>query len=145
MSNKVKSIPASVIRSIDDFDPSFSMPVTILRRGSKEIVVTLECSALSKTEWAEIRDKANDEAQARSKERIEASTSEDGVKVKITKVVLDTMEAEAELVMTFATGWDFDEELNSANLMKLENKCGGSLGAMINKYEIAIYQGRLGN
>lgn len=144
MSKTQKSIPAAVLKSIDDIAPTFDMPVTIQVRG-QEHVINVQCKALPKLEWAEIRDKANEEARARSEQRIEAASEEGGEKIKIANVVRDGMSADSALVMEFAIGWDFSDPLSVESLIKLENKCGGAIGAIIGKYEVAIYQGRLGN
>ena len=144
--DKQKSIPASSIKSIDDLNTAtFDMPVDVNLKSGKPIQITLQCKALGKTEWAEIRDKANDEARERSEKRIEAATDENAKSIRIADVVRDTMAAEAALVTEFATGWDFTDELTVESLKRLENKCGGSISAMIGKFEVAIYQGRVGN
>lgn len=145
MSKEKKSIPASTLKSIDDLNPAFDMPVDVKLKSGQAIQITLKCQALEKLQWAEIRDKANDEARARSEARIEAASEDDAKPIRITEVVRDTMAAEASLVVQFATGWDLADEFNEDSLKRLENKCGGAMGAMISKYEVAIYQGRLGN
>ena len=144
MSKDKKSIPAAVLKSIDDVAPTFDMPVTIQVRG-QEHVINLQCKALSKLEWAEIRDKSNEEARARSEKRIEEASEEGGEKIKIVNIVRDGMTADSALVMEFAIGWDFADPLSIESLTKLENKCGGAISSIIGKYEVAIYQGRLGN
>lgn len=144
MSKEKKSIPASTLKSIGDLNPDFDMSVDLPMRSGDPVAVTIKCKAFGKLEWAAIRDKTNDEARARSEKRIEAAT-EDSEKIKIVNVVKDTMEAEAALVMEFASEWDFAEPITQESLMLLENKCGGAIGAIIGKYEVAIYQGRLGN
>lgn len=144
-SDKQKTVAVAVLKSIGDISPTFEMPVGVRVRTGAELTINLQCQALGKLEWAEIRDKANDEARARSEKRIEAASEEDAKSVRIVDVVRETMAAEAALVLEFATGWDLSDEFSAESLKRLENKCGGAIGAMISKYELAVYQGRVGN
>lgn len=143
--DKQKSIPATALKSIGDLNPAFEMNVGVQARAGAEVMIKLQCQAHGKLEWAAIRDKANDEARERSEKRVEAASEDDAKSIRIVDVVRETMAAESALVMEFATGWDLSDELSAESLQRLENKCGGSISAMISKYEIAIYQGRLGN
>lgn len=152
MSDKVKkSIPAFVLKSIDDIAPEFDLPAQVPLRKGGTTTITLQCLALGKVEWAEVRDRENDAAEERREQRVQTAvqaTMDDQAarpKVRIADVARDEMEHQATLVMEFATGWDLSDPLTKESLLRLENKSGGTLAAIINAYELAIYQGRLGN
>ncbi len=138
--SKDKTIPAASLSMLESA-PDFDLPVTIDVRG-KQHKITFHCKTHSKLEWAEIRDTGIDETLARGKERAEKT---DGERKRLVEVVREGMSADAALVLQFATGWDLSDTLNADALTKLENMSGGALGSIVSAYEMAIYQGRLGN
>ncbi len=153
MSDKVKkSIPAFVLKSIDDIAPEFDLPAKVPLRTGGTATITLQCLALGKVEWAEVRDRENAAAEERREQRIQAvvqhtldSDAADKPRLKAADAARDDMDHQATLVMEFATSWDLSDALSKESLLRLENKSGGTLAAIINAYELAIYQGRLGN
>lgn len=144
-----KSIPAVVLKSIEDIPVEFELPVDIPLRKGGTATVTLQCIAHEKTAWAAIRDRTNAAMAQRQEDRIQATvarTLDDGPAVpKIEDVVREELAANAAVVMEFATSWDFSNPLTVDSLSNLENRSGGALAAIVNAYEIAIYQSRLGN
>lgn len=148
MTKALKSIPAVILKSIDDIAPEFSMPVPIPLRVGGTATITLQCRALAKTEWAAIRDRYNADLQARAEARINREPSESGVPApsfSMASAVNDGLENNAALVLEFATGWDLADPLNEQSVKRLEDKSGGALQAFVAHYETAIYQSRLGN
>lgn len=135
---KEKTIPAASLSMLESA-PDFDLPVTIDVRG-KQHKITFHCKTYSKLEWAEIRDAGLDDMVARKKER-----TQKGERERMVDTVRDVMSSDASLVLQFATSWDLSDALNADTLTKLENLSGGSLAAIVNAYDIAIYQGRLGN
>lgn len=55
------------------------------------------------------------------------------------------LEADAGLALKAATDWDLSDEFNAANLQRMEDEFAGSLSQLVHAYDIAIFQGRLGN
>ena len=146
MSEKQKSIPAVVLDLLADNDEAFSMPVEIPRRDKDPVTVTFACRAIGKKAWAALRDEASEAARARYDARLEGLKAQgsDAV-IHISDIVQDGMLEDAKIVLKFATGWDLAHALDTDNLQRLEDKFGGSLRAIVEAYEIAIYQSRLGN
>lgn len=148
MSKPQKSIPAVILKSIDDIPPEFSMPVPIPLRVGGTATITLQCRALTKTEWAAIRDRYTADLQARAEARINPKPSDTGAPaptISMASAVRDGLENNAALVLEFATGWDLADPLDAQSVKRLEDKSGGALQAIVSHYEAAIYQSRLGN
>lgn len=55
------------------------------------------------------------------------------------------IKSDAETVLQFAHGWDLEDPFTPDTLQQLEDEFGGALRASLNAYDIAIFQGRLGN
>ena len=55
------------------------------------------------------------------------------------------IQRDVSLVLKFATGWDLEDDFSEDNLSVLEDEFGGAVAAIINAYDLAIFQGRLGN
>lgn len=137
---KEKTIPAASLSMLESA-PDFDLPVTIDVRG-KQHKITFHCKTYSKLEWAGIRDAGIDETLARGKERAQKA---EGERPRLVEVVRESMTSDAALVLRFATSWDLSDTLNADALTKLENMSGGALSSIVGAYEMAIYQGRLGN
>lgn len=144
MSDKKTSIPAISLKSLAGIAPTFDMPVKINVRGSDPVTITIKCNALKKTEWAQLRDNVNDALRSRTEARVKAA-DDDLIRLRVADVVHEGMQTDADLVMEFATGWDLSDDLTAANLRLLEDTCGGAMRSIIEAYEAAIYQNRLGN
>lgn len=146
MSDKQKTIPSVVLDILADDDEAFAMPVEIPRRDKDPVTVTFTCRAMGKKAWAKLRDEANEAARVRSEARIEEIKKQGvGAVIHVSEIVQDGMTEDAKIILKLATGWDLAHEFNAANLERLENKFGGSMRAVVEAYEIAIYQSRLGN
>jgi len=144
--DKQKSIPAVTLKSLGSIAPTFDMPVEVPVRGSEPATINLTCKALGKLAWARIRDAANASADERSEARIEAASKEgERARIKVAEIVEEGLQADSATVLEFATGWDLEDPLNAENLQRLEDQCGGALRAIVEAYEMAIYQSRLGN
>lgn len=55
------------------------------------------------------------------------------------------LESDAQLLLTFATGWDLSDPLTVENIAALEDEFAGTLVKAFDKYDAAIFAGRLGN
>lgn len=55
------------------------------------------------------------------------------------------IKSDADTVLQFAHGWDLEDPFTPDTLQQLEDEFGGALRASLNAYDIAIFQGRLGN
>lgn len=153
--------------SLNDPVPDFPLTVTLTLLSGEEAQMTLTCRHLRRTEWAAIRDaRSLADIQAKNKPKDPAASeqppadgdpdaeeadkkpfdvaayfAENGVK----KLVTEQLASGAELVMSFATGWDLAEPFDAANLAALEDKHAGAMRQMVSAYDVAIHQGRLGN
>jgi hypothetical protein len=151
--------------SLSDPVPDFPVPVTLTLLSGGEAQLTLTCRHLRKTEWAAIRDahslagiqsknppKAAEAAEQADDAQGEAQAEHKPFDVAeyfaqngVQKMVKEQLASGAELVMSFATGWDLAEPFNADNLAALEDKHGGAMRQMVSAYDVAIHQGRLGN
>lgn len=55
------------------------------------------------------------------------------------------IEADVGLALKAAIGWDLSDEFNDVNLQRMEDEFGGSIIQFVDAYDLAIFQGRLGN
>lgn len=74
-------------------------------------------------------------------EQAMARIAEKGLEAGVRK----NLEDDADLITKFATGWDLEDDFTAANLVEMEDRYGGFLGAALNAYDRAIYHGRVGN
>ena len=107
---------------------------------------------MRKTAWAKARDAHQQQMLQRAMETpaAERPTEPEAVAAYVAdngvhSIVNRGLQADAELVLQFATDWDLSEELSVDSLHQLEDEFGGTLGRILSGFESAIYQGRLGN
>jgi hypothetical protein len=55
------------------------------------------------------------------------------------------LEADTTIVMKFAIGWELEDEFSAANITALDNEFAGSMEAILNAYDRAIFRGQVGN
>lgn len=155
---KTKSIPVARLKSLGTQAPQFDLPITVSKLDGTVAQLLLRCKAMRKTEWSKLRDERHREAleatlrpaddQAISVHRIE---DEEPQRLDILlargyeTIVRSGLQRDAETVLLFASGWDLEDAFTADALMALEDEFGGSLVAILNAYDLAIYQGRLGN
>lgn len=142
---KKQPVPVTSLETMGDKSPSFSLPVTIKRLDGSEFVLTFQAQGMRKTEWAGIKDTFR---KAIADEEAAKARGEEGVpapEFSLAKVVGDGAARSAELVMKFATGWELTDAFSVATLADLEDRFGGSLNLVMEAYDQATFQGRLGN
>lgn len=142
-SAKQKSVPVTSLKSLGNASPEFRLPVSIPSLDGSEITITLTVKALRKTEWAALRDELA--APAPVDEAGSDSEAESAPKFSFRSFVDGDMKKAAELLLRFAIGWDLEDDFNAESLVEMEDRFGGSLGAVVNAYHEAIFRGRLGN
>lgn len=158
--DKQKSIPAASLRTLGNRAATFTMPVTVNTVDGSPIKLTLTCKALRKTEWAKLRDDRQraameavlspaPEAEGGATESAERSPVADALAAIAKRGheanVRDGLARDAETILSFATGWDLEDDFTQENLQALEDEFGGALMAVLHAYDTAIYQGRVGN
>lgn len=74
-------------------------------------------------------------------ERAMERITERGIEAGVRKNLAD----DAALILNFATGWDLEDDFTADSLADMEDQFSGFLGAALNAYDRAIYQGRVGN
>lgn len=133
---------------------AFPLKITVSKLDGTEAVFTLTCKALRKTQWAQARDEYHASVLQGIKATVataaataDADTDEatPALGDKLHTMVTRGLQTDADLVLQFATAWDLADDLTAANLQALEDEFGGTLRQIINAFETAIYQGRLGN
>lgn len=170
----IKTIPVTQLKRLGSQAPEFDLPVTITKLDGSAVQITLRCKALRKSAWAKIRDARQREVFERMQKPAEtASPAGDDVLAKESgegdpkatpapaeplNPVLEALarsgyeanvgnglRSDSELVLTFAIGWDLEDEFCLDGLMALEDEFGGTIRAAATAYDQAIFQGRLGN
>ena len=128
---------------------TFPLTVTVKKLDGTEAALTLTCKAIRKTAWAKVRDehyaKLLSENKPAAAERADAAADAEPTGTRLQAIVTQGLQSDAGLVLQFATAWDLSEDLNRDNLQALEDEFGGSMSQIISGFEVAIYQGRLGN
>lgn len=134
---------------------TFPLKVTVTKLDGTDAAFSLTCKALRKTAWAKARDdyhaamiRAAIERAAATSTAADADAPDAATQVAtngVHSVVTRGMQTDADLVLQFATDWDLTDPLTTASLQALEDEFGGTLAHIINRFEAAIYQGRLGN
>lgn len=136
---------------------TFPLTVTVTKLDGTEAAFTLTCKAMRKTAWSKARDdyhaamiRAATERAAAIPHTPAADAPEPDAAAHVAangvhSMVTRGLQADADLVLQFATDWDLSDPLTPASLQALEDEFGGTLAHIINRFEVAIYQGRLGN
>ena len=133
MTENVKSIPVTSLKSLGGRAPVFDLPVHLRPLDGEAFTLAFQAKALRKSEWAAARDASETKSAGGAKR----STYAD--------IVAGGMQEAAELVLKCASGWGLEDEFNAGNLITLEDQCPGSFVAILTAYDRAIFQGRLGN
>lgn len=116
-------------------NPEFTMPVELEHPAAGKIKVEMTVKALRKSEWAALRD-----------EHIKgAGDADTDAEFSFVRMISESTDSAAELVMKFAVGWNLEDDLTAGNLIYLDDLCGGALVAILGAYDAAVFQGRLGN
>jgi hypothetical protein len=139
---KQKTVPVASLKSMPDTPPEFAMPVSIRQLGGDPLTITFTAKALRKTQWAAMRDETLGLTKAEPDEGAEPAPAE---KFSYLNAVGGDMRKMADLVLKLASGWDLEDEFSAANLIDMEDRFGGALGAVAQAYDAAIFHGRLGN
>lgn len=156
---KLKSIPVTRLVRLGTQAPTFDLPVDVTKLDGGQAKLVLVCKAMRKTEWAQTRDTLHAKAlEALRAPVVDEPAADDGVVVDAVGAALanllkqgqdakvrEGLTRDAEAVLEFATGWDLEDDFNAVSLMALEDEFGGSLSRILTAYDLAIYQGRLGN
>lgn len=168
-----KTVPVTKLKRLGSQAPTFTLPVDIAKLNGRNHRVVFQCKALRKSEWAKLRDDhqratmeavlggepaatevpgdapddgVDGEAQVQQESQSPLADALDNILKRGHEAnVREGLERDAAVVMAFATGWDLEDDFNADNLQAMEDEFGGSLGAVLMAYNVAIYQGRLGN
>lgn len=152
--DKPKSIPASSLKTLGDQVPTFELPVAFKRLDGSEFSITFHAKGMRKTEWAAVKDAfrkniADVEAAKTGAEgdapATEAEAPAPAAEFSLAKVVGEGLARSADLVTEFATGWELTDPFGVETLADLEDRFGGSLNRIVEAYDAATFQGRLGN
>lgn len=131
---------------------TFPLPITVKKLDGSEATVTFTCKALRKSQWAQVRDdhqktifqrladRATEAQPTTLQERIERVEAHG-----VHSSVAQSLQSDAGLILQFVTAWDLAEDLSADTLQLLEDEFGGTFAKLLEAFETAIYQGRLGN
>jgi hypothetical protein len=173
MSEKQKSVPVARLVKLGTQAPTFDLPVSVFKLDGSRAELVLHCKAMRKTEWAAVRDRRQGQAlQSALQSALSKAADPEGqpepdaaepltaeaeaeraVAVAMAELAIqghqpkvrEGLSMDAETVCEFATGWDLEDPFTAGGLMALEDEFGGSLSRILGAYDLAIYQGRLGN
>lgn len=174
MADQTKSIPVTVLKRLGTQAPEFPLTATVYKLDGTPVQITLQCKALRKTVWAGLKDEHQraaleaitdlvkpaaevQPAKTTARQRKSAKTAQP-TSAAAADAITDTLrkhgaeatirrglESDAAMILQFATGWELEDPFTKANLQALEDEFGGSLRAILDDYDLAIFQGRLGN
>lgn len=115
---------------------TFRRPVTfdLIEGGSSTIVCTFKYR--TRTEFGAFVD------QAFGKGTAEALRDE---KFTFARMLDRETEQSADYLLEVLDGWDLDDELSATNTQRLADEYPGAVLAIMEKYRLAITEGRLGN
>lgn len=155
-----KTLPVTILKRLGTKAPEFELPVTFPLLSGGEAKITLQCKALRKTEWAGLKDAAHRkhlerlfQPPAQQVASATEPTAEDALKAALSAwdenghapSVRKSLADDVGLVMAFAIGWDLEDEFSADSVMQLGDDYGGSIKAILEAYDAAIFAGRLGN
>lgn len=120
-------------------------------------VLSVSYKYRTRTEYGELLEKHQRETRTRSEDRLRSylaavdaakkagadipSPMDDGV----SRSTKEQVAADARFLLDIADGWDLDIPYDLDGLIQLCDECPGVATAMIEKYRIAVNEGRLGN
>jgi hypothetical protein len=77
--------------------------------------------------------------------KVKAAPTDDEIALSLAEALARTSEANADMILQIAEGWDLEHEFNHANVAQLCDELPGVAMAIINDYRMAVAEGRLGN
>lgn len=116
---------------------TFNAPVLIPIVGSEPEKVEFTFKYRDRTELAALFDEWN---EARNKARAAL-----GDKPSWSEVVAVDTEQQTQQIKDLVVGWGFDDEYSDDNIVAFVKSCQGAAEAVVNAYEGAYSQARLGN
>ena len=153
-----KTVPVTILQLRSSKAATFNLPVVITKLDGTKGNISVPCKALRKTEWASLRDDRQREAlqaalQPAAVDDVAISDPADRAAAVVDAVATRGHEAtvrsgakrDAETIMSFVSEEGAEQGYSTQSLVDLEDDFGGSLGAILQAYDLAIYQGRLGN
>lgn len=130
---------------------TFPLPIAVKSLDGSEATVTFTCRALRKSAWAKAKDAHHQAALkvAAGKAEERPTNSEELITYLDTNgvhsVVTQGLQTDAALILQFATDWDLADAFGPEKLQELEDEFGGTFRKVLEAYDTAIFQGRLGN
>lgn len=115
---------------------SFKRPVTfdLIEGGTATIVCSFRYR--TRTEFSALIDQMFGEGSAQAL---------DGEKFTFARMLDRETERSGEYLLQVLDGWDLADELNPANAQRCADELPGAVLAILEKYRLAITEGRLGN
>ncbi|BEP93229.1 hypothetical protein GmRootA79_16130 [Acidovorax sp. A79] len=148
-----KTKPVTMLDSLDGQSPIFPVHLDLQRLDGTMVRVTIQCKAMGKRAWSRMRREHIDAVQA-----AEAAFAEQELANSVPTLdaprpsvpPLDQMvdrgiTRDAAFLANIADSWSLPQACDAEGLERLEDKFGGALGKLLNAYELAVYQGQLGN
>lgn len=121
----------------------FNLPVTINLLEGGTATINLKAKTRSRTEFSALQDEVAEAARGRV-EAAKADTEGDKTP-KWSDLVGRSIDADAGFIVKLADGWDLDDDFTKENVMQLIDTFGGAAQKIVDGYQAAIVEGRLGN
>lgn len=121
----------------------FTLPVTINLLEGGTATINFKAKARSRTELSLLQDQVAEAARTRADE-LKADAQADKAP-KWSELVGRSIESDSGFIMKLADGWDLDDDFTQENVMKLIDNFGGAAQKIVDGYQAAIIEGRLGN
>jgi hypothetical protein len=119
---------------------SFKHKVTVAMPEGGDGVIEVVYKYRTRKEFGEFLDGILAEAKIKA-----VPKTDDEVALSLAEALARTSDANADMILQIAEGWDLEHEFNHANVAQLCDELPGVAMAIINDYRMAVAEGRLGN
>jgi hypothetical protein len=119
---------------------TFKHRVTVAMPEGGDGVIEVVYKYRTRKEFGEFLDGILAEAKIKA-----APKTDDDVALSLAEALARTSDANADMILQIAEGWDLEHEFNHANVAQLCDELPGVAMAIINDYRLAVAEGRLGN
>ncbi len=120
---------------------TFKHKVTVAMPEGGDGVIEITYRYRTRREFGAFLDGILADAKVKAKQ----PSTDDDVVLSLAEALATTSEANADMILQIADGWDLEHEFNRANVAQLCDELPGVAMAIINDYRMAVAEGRLGN
>ncbi len=121
----------------------FNLAITIGLLDGSTAVINLKAKTRSRTEFSALQDEVVESARNRAEAAKADAQGDKGI--KWSELVGRSIESDAAFILKLADGWDLEDDFTKDNVMRLIDDFGGAAQKIVDGYQAAVMEGRLGN